>query len=172
MTSCRGTRACGACPAPSTGPLAADSGQRRRVRRDGPRTAAEPRSPRGRITVALNTPNARDDPGGQASDATGPSGPSNLARLPSRSSASGASGASGSDALGFARVLRELTNAERRVARLVAAGLTNSQVARRLDRSPHTINYHLRQIFRKANVRSRTELAGLYYRSVNDANSG
>jgi DNA-binding CsgD family transcriptional regulator len=55
----------------------------------------------------------------------------------------------------------------------VAAGLTNGQVARRLDRSPHTINYHLRQIFRKANVRSRTELASLYYRSVvRDGNAG
>ncbi|MGW3007850.1 helix-turn-helix transcriptional regulator [Streptomyces sp. NPDC001219] len=52
-----------------------------------------------------------------------------------------------------------LTGAERRVALLVAEGMTNQQVARAISRSPHTVNYHLRQIYRKLDVRSRVELA-------------
>ncbi|MFE5794735.1 LuxR C-terminal-related transcriptional regulator [Streptomyces sp. NPDC056503] len=54
-----------------------------------------------------------------------------------------------------------LTAAENRIARLVAKGLTNKQVASRVSCSPHTVNYHLRQIFRKLGVASRVELARL-----------
>ncbi|MFC9927362.1 LuxR C-terminal-related transcriptional regulator [Streptomyces sp. NPDC127190] len=54
-----------------------------------------------------------------------------------------------------------LTAAEQRIARLVAQGLTNKQVATRVSCSPHTVNYHLRQIFRKLGVASRVELARL-----------
>jgi DNA-binding CsgD family transcriptional regulator len=48
-----------------------------------------------------------------------------------------------------------LTDAELRVARLVSEGLTNGQAGRRLFLSRHTIDFHLRQIFRKLNVHSR-----------------
>ena len=54
-----------------------------------------------------------------------------------------------------------LTPAETRIAQLVRDGLTNQQVAHRLDVSPHTVNYHLRQIYRKLDVASRVELARL-----------
>ncbi|MFC7979803.1 LuxR C-terminal-related transcriptional regulator [Streptomyces cinereoruber] len=54
-----------------------------------------------------------------------------------------------------------LTAAEDRIAHLVAEGLTNKQVAGRVSCSPHTVNYHLRQIFRKLGVTSRVELARL-----------
>jgi DNA-binding CsgD family transcriptional regulator len=57
-----------------------------------------------------------------------------------------------------------LTVTERRVADLVAAGLTNQQIARSLCRSPHTVNYHLRRIFQKLNIRSRVELATYFLR--------
>ncbi|MBH1934484.1 helix-turn-helix transcriptional regulator [Streptomyces sp. AV19] len=57
--------------------------------------------------------------------------------------------------------LDDLTEAELRIAHLVAGGMTNRQVATRLGRSPHTVNYHLRQIFRKLNIGSRVELARL-----------
>jgi DNA-binding CsgD family transcriptional regulator len=54
-----------------------------------------------------------------------------------------------------------LTDIERTIAVLVGRGLTNRQVSAQLYRSPHTVNYHLRQIFRKLNIRSRVELARL-----------
>jgi DNA-binding CsgD family transcriptional regulator len=44
------------------------------------------------------------------------------------------------------------------VAEHVAQGLTNAEVAARLFLSPHTIDYHLRQVFRKLELRSRVEL--------------
>jgi DNA-binding CsgD family transcriptional regulator len=54
-----------------------------------------------------------------------------------------------------------LTEAEQRVAELVAEGLTNVQVARRIFLSRHTVDSHLRQIFRKLDVGSRVELTRL-----------
>jgi DNA-binding CsgD family transcriptional regulator/tetratricopeptide (TPR) repeat protein len=52
-----------------------------------------------------------------------------------------------------------LTEGERRVVELVAQGLTNRQVAERAYLSRHTVDFHLRQAFRKLNVSSRVELA-------------
>jgi DNA-binding CsgD family transcriptional regulator/tetratricopeptide (TPR) repeat protein len=52
-----------------------------------------------------------------------------------------------------------LTVTERNVAILVAQGLTNPQVAARMFVSPHTVKFHLRQIFQKLSVGSRVELA-------------
>jgi len=54
-----------------------------------------------------------------------------------------------------------LTDKQRAIAYLAAQGMTNRQVAARVHLSPHTINYHLRQVFRKLDVRSRIELARL-----------
>ncbi|HEV7526827.1 MAG TPA: LuxR C-terminal-related transcriptional regulator [Acidimicrobiia bacterium] len=51
-----------------------------------------------------------------------------------------------------------LTNGERRVVELVAEGLTNRQAAERASLSRHTVDFHLRQAFRKLNVGSRVEL--------------
>ncbi len=52
-----------------------------------------------------------------------------------------------------------LTRSERAVSELVAEGLTNREVARRLHISPHTVNTHLRHIFQKLVVTTRAELA-------------
>jgi len=52
-----------------------------------------------------------------------------------------------------------LTTAEVTVARLVAEGLTNREVAERLFVSPHTVNSHLRHVFSKLGITSRVELA-------------
>lgn len=56
-----------------------------------------------------------------------------------------------------------LTNAERRVAELVANGLTNRQVANELFVSPHTVGFHLRQVYRKLSLRSRVDLIRLKF---------
>jgi DNA-binding CsgD family transcriptional regulator len=54
-----------------------------------------------------------------------------------------------------------MTAAELAVARLVAEGLTNREVADRLFVSPHTVNSHLRHVFSKLGINSRVELARL-----------
>jgi DNA-binding CsgD family transcriptional regulator len=51
-----------------------------------------------------------------------------------------------------------LTRTEHAVTGLVAEGMTNAEVAARLILSPHTIDYHLRQVFRKLDVHSRVEM--------------
>ena len=53
----------------------------------------------------------------------------------------------------------ELTSAERRVAALAAAGKTNREVAAQLFTTVATVEAHLTRVYRKINVRSRTELA-------------
>lgn len=52
-----------------------------------------------------------------------------------------------------------LTESERTVADLVAEGLTNREAATRLFLSRHTVDAHLRHIYRKLGIRSRAELA-------------
>ncbi len=52
-----------------------------------------------------------------------------------------------------------LTPHELQVALVVAAGASNRDAAARLFLSPKTIEFHLSRVFRKLNVRSRTELA-------------
>jgi DNA-binding NarL/FixJ family response regulator len=54
-----------------------------------------------------------------------------------------------------------LTKQEQVVALLVGQAMTNRQIASRLYLSPHTVNYHLRQIFRKLGITSRVDLAKL-----------
>jgi DNA-binding CsgD family transcriptional regulator len=54
-----------------------------------------------------------------------------------------------------------LTDTEKAVSEAVAEGLTNRQVAGRMFLSPHTVDFHLRQIFRKLDIHSRVQLARL-----------
>ena len=60
----------------------------------------------------------------------------------------------------------QLSDTERQIAVLVSQGMTNRQVSELIFLSPHTINYHLRHIFRKLNIRSRVALAGIVPRNA------
>jgi DNA-binding CsgD family transcriptional regulator len=54
-----------------------------------------------------------------------------------------------------------MTDSELAVARLVAQGLTNQEVAEQLFVSQHTVSGHLRHVFAKLDVNSRVELTRL-----------
>ena len=63
----------------------------------------------------------------------------------------------------------ELTDSERTVAELVGQGLSNREAGRRLFVSRHTVDYHLRRVYRKLGIKSRVELArvlGEHYESL------
>jgi len=67
----------------------------------------------------------------------------------------------GADRRGTGRATRgwsSLSDTERAVADLVTGGLTNREAAVRLFLSPHTVDFHLRHIYGKLDVRSRVEL--------------
>jgi DNA-binding CsgD family transcriptional regulator len=59
-----------------------------------------------------------------------------------------------------------LTDAERRVAQLVADGLGNREVAGRLYLSRYTVETHLKHVFAKLGVSSRAKLAALAPRNT------
>jgi DNA-binding CsgD family transcriptional regulator len=64
-----------------------------------------------------------------------------------------------------AGALARLTPQQWRIARYVAQGATNREVARSLSVSTRTVDYHLRNVFAALGVRSRVELARLVERA-------
>jgi DNA-binding CsgD family transcriptional regulator len=57
--------------------------------------------------------------------------------------------------------LTALTPRQREIAELVAEGLSNPQIAEKLQLKPRTVTSHLEQVFAKLDIRSRTELTRL-----------
>ncbi|GIF47606.1 DNA-binding CsgD family transcriptional regulator [Asanoa ferruginea] len=51
-----------------------------------------------------------------------------------------------------------LSDMEQRIAYLVSVGLTNRQIAKQVHLSQHTVNYHLRKIYKKLGIGTRVEL--------------
>jgi DNA-binding NarL/FixJ family response regulator len=61
-----------------------------------------------------------------------------------------------------ASAFARLTGAEREVARLIAAGLSNAEIAARRTSSPRTVANQAASVFRKLGVRSRLGLYALF----------
>ncbi|QSB06637.1 helix-turn-helix transcriptional regulator [Natronoglycomyces albus] len=53
---------------------------------------------------------------------------------------------------------QSLSSREKEIALLAAEGLTNQQISSRIFRSPHTVSFHLRNIYRKMQISSRAEI--------------
>ena len=58
-----------------------------------------------------------------------------------------------------------LTPAQKRIARLVARGSTNREVAASVGLSAKTVEWHLSRLYRQVGVRSRTEFAWRFWRT-------
>jgi DNA-binding NarL/FixJ family response regulator len=58
-------------------------------------------------------------------------------------------------------VATDLTAQETQIAGLVRQGMSNKDVAARLFISPRTVDFHLRNVYTKLGISSRTELAAL-----------
>lgn len=58
----------------------------------------------------------------------------------------------------------DLSEREAEVLDLVAQGLTNTQIAARLNVSDNTVKFHLQNIYQKLNVSNRTEAAGVHFK--------
>jgi LuxR family maltose regulon positive regulatory protein len=61
--------------------------------------------------------------------------------------------------------MSELTKTECRIIALVADGRTNHEIAERLLMRPKTVEWNLTKIYRKLNVRTRTELAVMFVKT-------
>ncbi len=59
--------------------------------------------------------------------------------------------------------LEDLSEREAEVLALVAQGLTNMQIAHRMNVSENTTKFHLQNIYQKLNVNNRTEATSVYY---------
>jgi len=69
------------------------------------------------------------------------------------------------------RQLALLTERERQIMRLVSEGLSNKEIARRLNICDGTIKVHLHHIFQKLEISNRTVLAALAISNVGNGSA-
>jgi two-component system nitrate/nitrite response regulator NarL len=62
-----------------------------------------------------------------------------------------------------------LTRRERQIARVIAEGVTNKEIGRRLRMAEGTVKIHLHHIYRKLGIANRTALAVLAHTKTFDA---
>jgi DNA-binding CsgD family transcriptional regulator len=65
--------------------------------------------------------------------------------------------------------LKRLSHRESEVLAMASTGLTNAQMAERLEVTVHAVKFHLASIYRKLGVGNRTEAAVLFLRSEGQA---
>jgi len=71
-----------------------------------------------------------------------------------------------------AKATEGLTPAQARVAELVAAGMSNPEIARELHMSLRTVVSHLSRVYQECGVKSRTQLIGALAKSDGGGSSG
>ena len=57
-----------------------------------------------------------------------------------------------------------LTQREADVARLICEGLSDKEIARKFNLSPHTVKDHLKKVYSKFRVHTRAQLVSLMYK--------
>jgi DNA-binding CsgD family transcriptional regulator len=65
--------------------------------------------------------------------------------------------------------LENLSVRETEVLDRVVLGMTNAQIARELNVTPHAVKFHLGSVYRKLGVTNRTEAAVAYLRHAEGA---
>ncbi|ENT7907908.1 helix-turn-helix transcriptional regulator [Salmonella enterica] len=61
-----------------------------------------------------------------------------------------------------------LTNKEKTICEMLSVGMTNQEISQQLQRSIHTINTHIKNIFQKNKINNRTQLCYLYSKYSNE----
>jgi two-component system, NarL family, nitrate/nitrite response regulator NarL len=64
---------------------------------------------------------------------------------------------------GSHRLVEKLTARQRQIMLIVAEGLSNKEIARRLNISEGTVKIHLHQIYRHLRIPNRTALTAIVY---------
>jgi pSer/pThr/pTyr-binding forkhead associated (FHA) protein len=68
--------------------------------------------------------------------------------------------------------LKRLSEAQRRVLDELLLGLSEKEVATKLDLSPHTVHNHVKEVYRRMSVSSRAELLALFVHPKNPDTPG
>lgn len=55
-----------------------------------------------------------------------------------------------------------LTSKEKTICEMVSVGMTNQEISKQLQRSIHTVNTHIKNIYQKNKINNRTQLCYLF----------